>query len=347
MQLNDESATEQGNYLAHAGAGDFVDSTAPQVTLAISPAACTTACVREMQRRQESPVVSSAIEFHGNQQFSVTAITNSSANVVERYAYQAYGEPTITDASGSVISSSSIGNRYTYTGREWDGTVGLYHFRARWMSGLTGRFLTRDPMKYTGSPWDLYEFLNSRPTSSTDPSGHSGGAPGSGYRRCCGTALVDIRTECCDGGTVVPHRSCESCCQVILPSVINSPRIDFGFIVCCDGRWCACDTRDTWGHILNTRSREIIATCVNRHEQSHFGDDPRPCECNKPVFRGQSRRDENDWNKCRGYHTEYACLGRLIGLCGADENCRRDVEARRGSTVELARGHHRCLTWAW
>jgi RHS repeat-associated protein len=109
-----------------------------------------------------------AVENHRNQQYSVTAITNSSAGVVERYAYQAYGEPTILDASASVLSSSSISNRYTYTGREWDGTIGLYHFRARWMSGLTGRFLTRDPIGYEDGPvlYGAYFGLNS-----TDPEG--------------------------------------------------------------------------------------------------------------------------------------------------------------------------------
>jgi RHS repeat-associated protein len=54
---------------------------------------------------------------------------------------------------------------------EWDATVGLYHFRARWMSGLTGRFLTRDPIGFAGSPFSLYEFLDSRGTSTTDPTG--------------------------------------------------------------------------------------------------------------------------------------------------------------------------------
>jgi RHS repeat-associated protein len=112
---------------------------------------------------------------HRNQQYSVTAITNSSAGVVERYAYQAYGEPTILDASASILSSSSINNRYTYTGREWDGTVGLYHFRARWMSGLTGRFLTRDPIGFEGSQYDLYFFCAGMVLSSVDPSGLDAG----------------------------------------------------------------------------------------------------------------------------------------------------------------------------
>ena len=86
--------------------------------------------------------------LHRNQQYSITAVTTSSGSVAERYAYTAYGQPTILDSSGSVLSSSAINNRYTYTGREWDATLGLYHFRARWMSGLAGRFMGRDPIGF-------------------------------------------------------------------------------------------------------------------------------------------------------------------------------------------------------
>ncbi|MFN9988114.1 MAG: RHS repeat domain-containing protein [Pirellula sp.] len=109
-----------------------------------------------------------------NQQYSITSITNSTGAISERYAYTAYGQPTIFDASGSSLSPqvSSLNNRYTYTGREWDATLGLYHFRARWMSPSTGRFLCRDPVKYKGSPWNLYEFLQSAPVSGVDSLGH-------------------------------------------------------------------------------------------------------------------------------------------------------------------------------
>ncbi|XZE43556.1 RHS repeat domain-containing protein [Pirellulaceae bacterium SH467] len=86
--------------------------------------------------------------YQSNQQYSITAVTSSSGNVAERYAYTAYGQPTILDGSGSVLSSSAINNHYTHTGREWDQTLGLYHFRARWMSGLSGRFMGRDPIGY-------------------------------------------------------------------------------------------------------------------------------------------------------------------------------------------------------
>jgi len=41
--------------------------------------------------------------YSRNQQYSVTALTNSSGDVVERYAYSPYGETTIFNAAGSVI----------------------------------------------------------------------------------------------------------------------------------------------------------------------------------------------------------------------------------------------------
>jgi RHS repeat-associated protein len=106
--------------------------------------------------------------YHRNQQYSITAVTTSAGAIAERYAYSAYGEPTICDASGSVIASSTINNRYSYTGREWDATVGLYHFRARWMSPMTGRFLGRDPMRYVDgmSMYRAYFAIKS-----TDPTG--------------------------------------------------------------------------------------------------------------------------------------------------------------------------------
>jgi RHS repeat-associated protein len=108
---------------------------------------------------------------HSNQQYSIYAITDAAANIAERYAYTAYGQPTILDAAATVIATSAISNRYTYTAREWDATVGLYHFRARWMSGLTGRFLTRDPIGFEGGSLNIQEFCHSKPLIYMDPTG--------------------------------------------------------------------------------------------------------------------------------------------------------------------------------
>ncbi len=45
--------------------------------------------------------------FCCNQQHSVTAITTSAGAFSDRYAYTAYGQPTILNASGTVISGAS------------------------------------------------------------------------------------------------------------------------------------------------------------------------------------------------------------------------------------------------
>jgi RHS repeat-associated protein len=68
--------------------------------------------------------------------------------LVERYTYSAYGTLGIYDANGTVRASSTYANRYTYTGREYDADLRLYHFRARWYDPATGGFVARDPLGY-------------------------------------------------------------------------------------------------------------------------------------------------------------------------------------------------------
>ena len=101
----------------------------------------------------------------------MTAVTTSTGSIAERYAYSAYGQPTILDASASVLNSSAINNRYTYTAREWDATLALHHFRARWMSPTAGRFFSRDPIRFNGSRWNLYAYISSSPQNFVDPMG--------------------------------------------------------------------------------------------------------------------------------------------------------------------------------
>jgi RHS repeat-associated protein len=75
-------------------------------------------------------------------------LTNAAGTLVERYTYTAYGTPGIYAANGTVRTSSTYANRYTYTGREWDAELRLYHFRARWYDPSTGGFISRDPLGY-------------------------------------------------------------------------------------------------------------------------------------------------------------------------------------------------------
>jgi RHS repeat-associated protein len=86
--------------------------------------------------------------YHRNQQYSITAVSDGGGSVVERYAYSAYGQVSFADASGTVQTASVSNNRYTYTGREWDEGLSLYHYRARMYDAVSGRFCGRDPVEY-------------------------------------------------------------------------------------------------------------------------------------------------------------------------------------------------------
>ena len=108
------------------------------------------------------------VYYSRNQQYSITGLTDTSGNVVERYSYSAYGDLTIYDSSGTSIASSAYANPYTYTGRRFDTETEIYHFRARMYDSELGRFIGRDPLGYIDG-MSLYRGYFS--INSIDPSG--------------------------------------------------------------------------------------------------------------------------------------------------------------------------------
>ena len=100
----------------------------------------------------------------------MTEITQPTGAVVEWVTYDVYGQPTIRDINGTVITQSAVGNPYLYTGREYDPESGLYFYRARSYDPGTGRFLQRDPAGYRGG-LSLYEYARTGPSSLSDPLG--------------------------------------------------------------------------------------------------------------------------------------------------------------------------------
>ena len=129
--------------------------------------------------------------YHRGQQYSINALTDSSGNVTERYAYTAFGTPTITDGTGATLATSVDNNRYTYTGREWDEALSLYHYRARMYDSISGRFCTRDPIGF----WDtLNVYAVKFGMSGSDPSGLLSIQP-FGARPSCGGGQIQWRVD--------------------------------------------------------------------------------------------------------------------------------------------------------
>jgi RHS repeat-associated protein len=109
--------------------------------------------------------------YHLNALGSVMEITDMNQAIVEDYRYSAYGEPTIT-RSGVIQTADPLGQHWAFTARFYDEETSQYWLRTRPYDPGLGRFTTRDPASYDGS-FDLYEYVGSDPTDSTDPFGLS------------------------------------------------------------------------------------------------------------------------------------------------------------------------------
>jgi RHS repeat-associated protein len=114
--------------------------------------------------------------YHQNALWSVEAITDRTAGVVESNAYDAYGMPTTL--------TSPIGNPYLFTGRQLDAETGIYFYRARYYDPVKGRFLQREPEEYLGS-MNLYAYVNDYPTHFADPEGLAPLNPWTAPYLCC------------------------------------------------------------------------------------------------------------------------------------------------------------------
>jgi RHS repeat-associated protein len=77
------------------------------------------------------------------------------------------------DSFGQIRSESTPanGDRFKYTGREWDGGIGQYYYRARYYSPSVGTFESEDPIGFGGGDTNLFRYTGNEPTNGTDPSG--------------------------------------------------------------------------------------------------------------------------------------------------------------------------------
>jgi RHS repeat-associated protein len=102
--------------------------------------------------------------------FNVTALISASGQVLERYAYDAYGQPTILAPDWTTRGSSQYAWIYLHQGGRYEVVTGLYHFRHREMSATLGRWIQVDPLGLAPDT-NLYRLVHNRPTTATDPSG--------------------------------------------------------------------------------------------------------------------------------------------------------------------------------
>jgi RHS repeat-associated protein len=97
-------------------------------------------------------------------QHSTVVMTDGSGVVQDRIAY---------DGFGNILSetNSSFGDRFKYTGREWDAVVGLQHNGAREYNPLIAKWTSTDPLGFAAGDANLYRYVGNRSVYALDPSG--------------------------------------------------------------------------------------------------------------------------------------------------------------------------------
>ena len=58
-----------------------------------------------------------------------------------------------------------------FTGREYDSETGLYFYRARYYDPAIGRFISEDPIGFSGGDLNLYAYVRNNPVKYKDPLG--------------------------------------------------------------------------------------------------------------------------------------------------------------------------------
>lgn len=129
------------------------------------------------------------LDARGNVQFLLSQ-TNSG---LEKYTYDAFGQPRITDWNGNVRATSLYGNRFMFTGREYLSALGIYDYRHRHYHPGLGRFIQVDPIGFKGDAMNLYRYCHNDPVNRSDPMGLY--AIGSGFTPEQKKQLEDAQKE--------------------------------------------------------------------------------------------------------------------------------------------------------
>jgi len=95
---------------------------------------------------------------------TVRDLADAAGEVIDHLAY---------DAFGNVLAESNpaAGDRFRFTGREFDAATGQYYYRARYYDGRIGRFTSEDPLGLAAGDVNLYRYVLNRPTAAIDPTG--------------------------------------------------------------------------------------------------------------------------------------------------------------------------------
>ena len=112
--------------------------------------------------------------LHPDDLLSTRRVTDSAGLVVETYAYDEFGTPSISDASGRILADSAVANPWLFTGYRYDSETGFYFALNRYYDPRAGRFISRDPAGSWYDPYAIgnaFAYVGNNPATLMDPLG--------------------------------------------------------------------------------------------------------------------------------------------------------------------------------
>ncbi|WP_415400639.1 PKD domain-containing protein [Tateyamaria sp. SN3-11] len=110
-----------------------------------------------------TPGAGTVYEMYADRLGSILAVVDIATNAIAvSYDYDGFGNRTAT---------GDLDQPYGYTGREFDGESGLYHYRARSMDPVLANFVQTDPIGFESGSLNLTAYVENNPTLNIDPGG--------------------------------------------------------------------------------------------------------------------------------------------------------------------------------
>jgi RHS repeat-associated protein len=124
--------------------------------------------------------------FLADHQGTIKDVIDNSGAVIDHITYDSFGR--------IVSQTNPIDLRFAYTGREWDGETGQYYYRARYYDPADGRFISEDPIGFSGEDSNLSRYVGNSPNNFIDPNG---------LEAAVATATVATATTTTTGGPLL------------------------------------------------------------------------------------------------------------------------------------------------
>jgi RHS repeat-associated protein len=205
-----------------------------------------------------------------------SAIIDTSANVIERFGYDAFGSVRFMDDSFAPQAGSAADWNFLFHAEFLDNDSGLYNYGYRYYNPQLGRWPSRDLIGERGG-LNLYAFVRNNGISWVDRLGLKGEASSGSYDDCgCDRKAINLKIK--EMSLKAGNESKEDLKNV--PARIRevSAGREFGGRICC-----------------NKTNGEITATGPSR---STSGDDGWRKDIHKEWWKGQSIDIERDSPRC-------------------------------------------------